>query len=357
MDSHLNQIKYILSFFAVVLLAYLLKILSTILIPLVLAFFIALLFYPFVKWLVSKKVPYWASVLLIIGFIFFTGDFIIEMLIKSVSNFTSSQQELTDKVELKFQPILELFNQYFQLDFKQTYELIGPYVIKYIPTNWVLELASMGFITLLYLIFILSGNILNMESSVSGLLEGNSANTRANWVDAFKTIRSSISKYMIVKAAVSFLTGLGYTITCWAFGIEFAVLWGFLAFILNFIPNFGSLMATIPPLLLGWIGIDSPSMLMLFFAILIVIQQVLGNVLEPVWMGKSFSLNTIAVLFGLVLCTYIWGIIGAVLAVPIMVVTKVILMQIPGTELIVKLMSVREKPKKKKVIAEEPTSD
>ena len=147
---------------------------------------------------------------------------------------------------------------------------------------------------------------------------------------------------MKVKFFVSFLTGLGYFIICWAFGIKFAFFWGFLAFLLNFIPTVGSIIATIPPLLFGLIQFSSMGAVGILVVLLMAVQIVMGNVVEPKVTGSSLSLNTIVVILGLVFWGYLWGITGMILSVPLLVLTKVILSQLPDAQLLVRLMGSRE---------------
>ena len=336
MSSHIKQIKRILLFFAIILGLYLLKVLSSLIIPLVLAFFISLLLYPIIKWLTTKRVPYWASVIISILLVYLIVDITVISISSSMSDFTNHKEELTAQAINKLAPVLKLTDHYLMMDFSAIYEQVAPFIIKNLPTDVVFEFAGNAFLTTLYLIFILTGNILKTEKNIRLIISNDEASNE--WVDVYREIRKSITKYMIVKGVISLLTGLGYTLACYAFGVKFAPLWGFLAFLLNFIPNVGSLIATVPPLLLGWLEIETTTLLFVYASVLIAVQQVFGNIIEPYWMGKSFSLNTIAVLFGLVLCTFIWGIIGAVLAVPILVFIKIILQHIPSAGVFARLL-------------------
>ncbi len=335
LENNIRQIRHILLFFAVVLGVYLMKVLSALLIPLALAFFLALLLYPLIKWLVSIKIPYYLSVVSVIAFLYFITEFAMERIIDSFETIGKDSVMLTQLFKIRAAPVSDLINKYLGIDIFKSSEMIVPIITKYLSPNIFFEASSTIFLTLLYLIFILTGNILNTENHLNIILGQKGEN---KWVSAYQEIRTSITKYMLIKGAVSFITAAGYTAACLIFDVSYPYLWGFLAFLLNFIPNFGSLIATIPPFILGWLLIDSSTMLILYGVILIVVQQVVGNIIEPYWMGKSFSINTIMVLFGLVLCTYIWGIVGAVLSVPILVLLKVVLHQMPSTGMLERLM-------------------
>ena len=124
---------------------------------------------------------------------------------------------------------------------------------------------------------------------------------------AFEAIKRSIVTYMKLKFLISLLTGGIYALACWIFGVDFALFWGFLAFLLNFIPTVGSIVASLPPLLLGAIQIDGLGLLLAFAAVLFAVQTVIGNVVEPRVMGSKLSLNTVTVLLGLVFWGKLWG--------------------------------------------------
>jgi len=125
---------------------------------------------------------------------------------------------------------------------------------------------------------------------------------------------------------------------CSLFGVDFAIFWGFLAFVLNFVPTVGSIVATAPPLLLGWIQIDAYGTLALFALLMIAVQFVMGNIVDPLLMGNSLSINTVVIILGLVFWGYLWGITGMILSVPLLVLIKVILQQIPDARFLVRLM-------------------
>ncbi|MGB0525667.1 MAG: AI-2E family transporter, partial [Flammeovirgaceae bacterium] len=190
------------------------------------------------------------------------------------------------------------------------------------------------FMTLLYFIVLLSG-ILKYEQYLHYLEEGSK---RMRILQAFEQVKQSVVTYMKVKVLISFLTGLGYWLICLFFEIEFALFWGFLAFILNFIPTFGSIIATIPPLLLGMVMLDSFSSLGFLLLALFSVQITMGNIVEPKLMGEQLSLNTITVLLGLLFWGYLWGITGMILSMPLLVLVKVILSQLPEATVLVRLM-------------------
>jgi AI-2 transport protein TqsA len=169
-------------------------------------------------------------------------------------------------------------------------------------------------------------------------LEGDDDIGKQRLLKAFVEVKDAVASYMKVKFFTSLCTGLCFSLICWAFGLDFVVFWGFFAFLLNFIPTVGSIIATIPPILLGLIQIDSGANYLFFILLLVLTQFTWGNIIEPLMMGSSLALNTVTVILGLVIWGYIWGIAGMLLSVPLIVLARVILAQIPDADLIVKLM-------------------
>jgi predicted PurR-regulated permease PerM len=159
----------------------------------------------------------------------------------------------------------------------------------------------------------------------------------------FEKIQRSIYSYMGIKTLISLGTGILATIICLIFGIKFPLFWGFLTFILNYIPSIGSIIATIPPVLMAVIQYDSFKPIIFLLILLIGVQMVMGNVVEPKIMGNKLRLNTLTVIFGLVFWGYLWGITGMMVSVPLLVLLKLIFEQIPALAIVSRIMGYPEK--------------
>jgi predicted PurR-regulated permease PerM len=157
-------------------------------------------------------------------------------------------------------------------------------------------------------------------------------------LEGFEQVKGSIVTYIKVKFLMSLCTGIGYGLICWMFGIDFPLFWGYIAFVLNFIPTVGSIIATVPPFLLGLIQLGSFGSILGLMALLLIVQFTFGNIIEPRLMGVSLALNTVVVILGLVFWGYLWGVIGMVLSVPMLVLVKVILAQFDDAKIVVRLM-------------------
>jgi AI-2 transport protein TqsA len=137
-------------------------------------------------------------------------------------------------------------------------------------------------------------------------------------------MNKKIGTYISTLSLVCFLTGLAVFLLCLGFGIDFALFWALLAFLLNFIPVVGSIVATVPPILLAVIQLDSWAAIAFFIASMIVVNTFLGQVLQPRLMGNRLAIKPVAILLGLIFWGLLWGIPGMFLATPLMVLLRIL---------------------------------
>ncbi len=141
----------------------------------------------------------------------------------------------------------------------------------------------------------------------------------------FKDITEQIQKYITTKFLISLLTGLLIGLVLWIFGVDFVVIWIVLAILLNFIPNIGSVIAVILASLMTLVQFESFGYALLVAALLIIIQNVMGNIMEPKIFGDRLGLNPIVILISLLVWGYLWGIVGMFLSVPLTAVIKIVI--------------------------------
>jgi AI-2 transport protein TqsA len=133
-----------------------------------------------------------------------------------------------------------------------------------------------------------------------------------------------IQRFLAIKTAVSLLTGILAGVLCWLAGLDFYILWGILAFFLNFIPVIGSIVAGVPPTILALLVAGVPNAILVAGGYLL-INNFLGNFLEPILMGRRFGISTLVVVISVFFWGWLWGPVGMLLAVPLTMVLKVIL--------------------------------
>lgn len=143
-------------------------------------------------------------------------------------------------------------------------------------------------------------------------------------------IISSLRKYFGIKFLTSLSTGILITVALLILGIDFPVLWGFLAFLLNFIPSIGSFIAAIPAVLLAFLQL-SPFGALITAIIYFVINTIVGNVIEPQLMGKNLGISPLIVFIAMLFWGYILGPVGMLIATPLMIAIKIIFDSRPVT--------------------------
>lgn len=356
LDENVRSIKNTLLIFLAIVGVIIIKTLSGLLIPLAFALFIGLLLEPLIQYLSKKGWPYSISisvitiltlgVLFLIGLIVFdTAGQIVEGKTKLLTQIDEKFQEILSGlafipgvVTFKTDGLMETLNKLISIEFLISTSGVVAGQLGTFTFNFILSS--------IYLVAIL-GSIVSYEKYI-GYLEGDDVVGKEQLLKSFVEVKSSIVNYMKVKFLTSLFTGLFFGGISWAFGIDFALFWGFLAFLLNFIPTVGSIVATIPPTLLGLIQIDSSGTFLFFLVLLIATQFTWGNVIEPLLMGSTVALNTVTVILGLVVWGYIWGVAGMLLSVPLIVLAREILAQNPDADMLVKLMG-RSRIKKKAI--------
>ena len=345
MENNLKTIKNLLIFISSILIAFLLHQLSHLLIPLALALFLAILLQPILAWFERKKWPFGLSLLVISLTSISTVSLIGFMIYQTGVSLVKQKDKPLGQINVKLEGVLEWIHQITAVEISP--ENITSSLSQIMSADWIIKSSGTlaGFLgnftgifvmTSLYLVLLL-GSILKYEQYIHYLEEGDS-NGENSILKGFEQVKNSIVTYIKVKFFMSLCTGIGFGLVCWMFGVDFALFWGFLAFVLNFIPTVGSITATIPPILLGLIQLSTIPSLLLMALCLIAVQFFFGNFLEPKMLGASLSLNAVVVILGLVFWGYLWGITGMILSVPLLVLLKVILAQMPDATLIVRLM-------------------
>lgn len=147
----------------------------------------------------------------------------------------------------------------------------------------------------------------------------------------FTEIMAEVQRYLVIKTAVSAATGLCVALLLAAVGVDFAVLWGLVAFLLNFIPNIGSLIAAVPAMAVALVqpGLGLLPMLAVGLGYL-VINTIIGNIIEPQLMGRRLGLSPLVVFLSLVFWGWVWGSVGMLLSVPLTIVVRIVLERSPS---------------------------
>ena len=153
----------------------------------------------------------------------------------------------------------------------------------------------------------------------------------------FSRFAENVNRYIAIKTSVSVATGLVVTIFLSILGVDFPVLWGLLAFLLNYVPTIGSIIAAVPPLLLALVQLGPSAALGVPLGF-VTINVVMGNAIEPRFMGKGLGLSTLVVFLSLVVWGWVLGPVGMLLSVPLTMTAKIALEANPGTKWLATLL-------------------
>lgn len=192
-----------------------------------------------------------------------------------------------------------------------------------------------GLIVLLFLMFMLAGTG-NLRSKIAVAFSSDRA---AKVSEITHNIDGQIKEYLLAKTLISLATGILTTAITLIIGVDFAFLWGFLAFLLNFVPTFGSIVATIFPVIIALLQFESLFVPVLVLVLLMGTQFTMGNIIEPRLMGARLNLSPLAVLFSIIFWAWLWGPWGMVMAVPITASLKIVFENIEGLRPISVLLS------------------
>ena len=147
---------------------------------------------------------------------------------------------------------------------------------------------------------------------------------RGDVIDSFREFSDRLQDYLRIKTLVSLMTGGTIAVWLWVVGLDFAMLWGVLAFLLNYVPNIGSIIAAVPAVLLAMVALDWTGVLLVIAGFLAV-NMVFGNIVEPRMMGKGLGLSTLVVFLSLVFWGWVLGPVGMLLSGPLTMAVKIAL--------------------------------
>lgn len=343
-NKDITTIRNILVFFAAIASLYIFHLLQDLLVPLMLALFLALLVHPILAWFEKKRIPMFVSVGVIVICIISINALLILIFYKTGKHIFAEKAYFVAQIKYKLGGLLEIYTNITgdDLDLNQMVDKLQNYFSSdFLMNNSGSIFGQVGLLTeeflltTVYLILLLTG-IMKYENYLHYL--GGNIEVGGRYIKAFEEVKSSIEGYVKIKFIISFCYGLATFALCFAFGLRFSFFWGFLAFILNFLPVVGAMISLIPIALMALIQFDTFGAVFLLVFLIYALHFILATGLEPIFMGQQTSLNTIVVITGLLFWGFLWGIFGMFLSVPLMVLTKVILTQISGAEVIVKLL-------------------
>lgn len=314
-----------------------LKLAGAVLVPFLMAVFLSVLATPMVLWIEQRGVPpAWAvslTMVAVLGAMVGLGALVTG----SVAGFEQALPGYRAALDVVFDDLVQRLTAY-GIDVEQALR------DQSIEPGMVLGMAG-SFVG--NVIAALSNTALVLLTMVFFLLEvaGFPAKLRAALGDPaadlseFTEIMAEVQRYLVLKTAVSAVTGVCVALLLAAVGVDFAVLWGLVAFLLNFIPNIGSIIAAVPAMAVALVqpGLGLLPMLAVGLGYL-VINMVIGNIIEPQLTGRRLGLSPLVVFLSLVFWGWVWGSVGMLLSVPLTIVVRIVLERSPSLRWIAVLL-------------------
>ena len=332
-----------LGILAVIAVGAVLKIAQAVVIPLLIAWFLSYLLAPVVNFLVRRLrlpavVAVVAVVVLLLLLAWGAGLVIQQRLLIFAKAFPAYQDRLAATLD-HYGKLLDL--PAFVLKEADWTAQLGPLVLQ--TSKFFISFISNAVLVLIFLVFMLLAKPFandKLRAAFPGRAEA--------IIEITNTISRQIGAYLGALFVISLVTGLVVWGALAALGVEFAFTWGLLAFVLNFIPTLGSIVASIPPILMALVQF-SPAVWPagIAAAILLSIHMLFGNFIAPKVYGDRLNLSPVVILLFLVFWGWLWGIVGALLAVPIAAAIQIALSQILALAPLAVLMGSGKKYAKK----------
>ena len=333
--------RVLLTLAAVVVIAFGLKAAESVVVSFLLSAFIAIIAAPPIFWLEQRRVPDALAItgvmIAMVGILVTVGALLVQSGTAFTDRLPFYQERLT---ELITRATAWLAGLGVEIDSDMALNFLNPGMALDLAGNLLRALGSVmsnSFFILLTVIFIL-GEATSFPRKLQGVLADPEAE-----MPLFSKFAENLNRYIAIKTSTSLATGLLVSLSLWVIGVDFPVLWGLLAFLLNFVPNIGSIIAAVPAVILALIQLG-PGPAVAATGIYLAINIIMGNVVEPRFMGKGLGLSTLVVFLSLVVWGSLLGPVGMFLSVPLTMTAKLALEANPTTAWIAVLLSPADPP-------------
>ena len=289
---------------------------KSIMIPILLAVFITILTSPLVLFLQARGLNNTLSLIGVILIMIFVISLLGLLISSSLNSFALNLPIYEEKLKVTLSGFVSFMQaKGFEFSLSSLYSYINPSKVAQFASSTVKSFGSIftnGLMVLLLVVFML------LEASV---LHKKLEAIHVNASSHVAQFLANVKQYMMIKSIFSFLTGLIVYISLLFIGLDYALLWGVLAFALNFIPNIGSVIAAVPAVLLaliqlGYIGAIEVAVLFTL------INVVIGSILEPKYMGQGLGLSTLVIFISLIFWGWVFGPVGMLLSIPLTIMLK-----------------------------------
>ena len=295
---------------------------QALLVPFLLAFFISIICAGPFHWLQQRKVPAPIALLLVISTVMLGGLIVLTLIGTSVNDFTNDLPIYQEKLQTH---TLGLYDWLEKMGVKLSKDVLLEH---FNPAKIMQSAASMlatagGVLTNSFLIMLTVVFILFEAAGMPNKLRAALPDAESS-LDSFEKFITGVRQYLAIKTLVSFATGIIVTVGLLLLGLDYALLWGMIAFLLNYVPNIGSIIAAVPAVLLALVQLG-PIYSLVVAALYLLTNVIMGNAVEPRLMGHKLGLSALVIFISLVFWGWVLGPVGMLLSVPLTMVVKIAL--------------------------------
>ena len=328
--NYYKGVFYILLIALIVLITAVLKITASFVLPLLFSLMLSFVFYPFVNRLYKTlRIPWVLGVLIVVALSIAVFLAVGNLLYSSFKTVIGAYS----RYEARFSTVYSLIASAFNLPFDESSSLatnlwnslgVRNFVQRFAvsASSYMISFLRVVFVVTLFVIFFLI-EIRSMRVKVVKAFPERKMNRKILFI--ITVTMAKVTRYISIKFLISLFTGFTVFFCTQLVGLDFSVIWGFLAFLLNFIPTFGSIVSWALTTAFAVLQFYPSIKTILFVSVAVLaVNMILGNVIEPRWEGSDLGISPFLILAGLSLWGWVWGFMGMLLSVPVMVIIKIV---------------------------------
>jgi len=321
----ISQPGPLISLAAVVVLIYGMQAAKVLLVPFLVAAFLALITVRPMLWMQKMRVPQVAAVLVIVVAIVLFLSVIVALVGASVADFTAALPGYQQRLDATVRQLVDYVSQWFdvEMEVQRLLEIFDPgLAIRMAGTilNSVRGVLTNVFLIVLTMVFILL-EASSLGTKMRAVLAERDEDGHEGVLVSTREFLNNLGRYLGIKTMVSLATGVLIGLLTRAIGLDFPLLWGLLAFLLNYIPTIGSILAAVPAVLLALVTLGVGPMIATLAAF-VGVNIMFGNFLEPRLLGYGVGISPLVVFVGLFFWGWVFGPVGMLLSVPLTMTVK-----------------------------------
>ncbi len=305
---------------------------ASLLVPFLLSIFIAVISFPLMSRLQQNGLPKGLAIVVVIAVVILFGFALTILIGSSITDFSQALPGYQQRISARWLEVLQWLNNH-GISVSETFrDIADPGAAVGLLSSILRAFGSVltnSFLIILTVVFILMETA-GLTQKFLSVTDTESARSGSDENDFAQVFVKKLRDYMSMKTIISMATGVLIGGALWLIGVDYPVLWGVLAFMLNFVPNIGSIIAAVPAVLLTLVQLGMvPAVLVA--AVYVVVNIVIGSFIEPKYMGKELGLSTLVVFVSLVFWGWVLGPVGMLLSVPLTITVKLALDSKPET--------------------------